>query len=200
MREITATILGLIQGILVMADKRCNWIFYSLQMLFLVAFSANMHLWGDVTIDSIYFFVGIAGYILWGKGEAMFSVSKYGWKTGIVWIIVSILAVIVAYAVLRNTDNPLPFLDSVTSVTGIVATWFMFRHKLEAWIVWFLNDVAYIAEYISLPDKAFGLISLYILWTVLAVFSYINWKRILLCQTCSHVSNVAGDKEYKLPQ
>lgn len=76
----------------------------------------------------------------------------------------------------------------------------MFRHKLEAWIVWFLNDVAYIAEYISLPDKAFGLISLYILWTVLAVFSYINWKWILLCQTCSHVSNVAGDKEYKLPQ
>lgn len=125
---------------------------------------------------------------------------KYGWKTGIVWIIVSILAVIVTYAVLRNTDNPLPFLDSVTSVTGIVATWFVFRHKLEAWIVWFLNDAAYIAEYISLPDKAFGLISLYILWTVLAVFSYINWKRILLCQTCSHVSNVAGDKEYKLPQ
>lgn len=77
MLEITATILGLIQGILVMADKRCNWIFYSfLADAVPCRFSANMHLWGDVAIDSIYFFVGIAGFILWGKGEAMFSVSK----------------------------------------------------------------------------------------------------------------------------
>lgn len=96
---------------------------------------------------------------------------------------------------MRNTDNPLPFLDSVTSVTGIVARWFMFRHKLEAWILWFIDDAAYIAEYISLPDKAFGIISLYILWMALAVFSYTNRKQMLSRQTGNHVSNDAGDKE-----
>lgn len=44
--EILATVFGLIQGILVMLNKRSNWIFYSLQMLFLVAFSIDFRLWG----------------------------------------------------------------------------------------------------------------------------------------------------------
>ena len=39
MIEIGATILGLIQGILVMLNKRSNWIFYVLQMLLLIIFS-----------------------------------------------------------------------------------------------------------------------------------------------------------------
>ena len=57
MLEVLSTVFGLIQGVLVMLDKRSNWIFYSLQMLFLLLFSINVHLWGDVAIDSIYFFI-----------------------------------------------------------------------------------------------------------------------------------------------
>ena len=69
MLEVLSTVFGLIQGILVMLNKRSNWIFYSLQMLFLVLFSINAHLWGDMAIDSVYFFVGIGGYFLWKKGH-----------------------------------------------------------------------------------------------------------------------------------
>ena len=53
MLEVLSTVFGLIQGVLVMLDKRSNWIFYSLQMFFLILFSINVHLWGDVAIDSI---------------------------------------------------------------------------------------------------------------------------------------------------
>lgn len=79
---------------------------------------------------------------------------------------------------LNRTDNPLPLLDSITSVTSIVATWFMFCHKLEAWVVWFINDLFYIVEYFMLPDSAMYLIGLYIIWTVFAVVSFVNWKRL----------------------
>lgn len=177
--EIFATLLGLIQGVLVMLDKRSNWVFYSLQMLFLVAFSVNVRLWGDVLIDSIYFLMGIAGFILWKKGSSVDSITTYSRKAHVLWTFAAIIATVTAYAVLRETDNPLPLLDSITSVTSIIATWFMFRHKLEAWIVWFFNDLFYIAEYFMLPDKAFCLICLYVVWTILAVASYVNWLRLI---------------------
>ena len=61
--EIGATILGLIQGLLVMLNKRSNWIFYVLQMAFLIAFSVINHLYGDVVNNSIYFVMGIIGFI-----------------------------------------------------------------------------------------------------------------------------------------
>ena len=178
MLEVLSTVFGLIQGVLVMLDKRSNWIFYSLQMFFLILFSINVHLWGDVAIDSIYFFVGIGGYFLWRKGNRADAISVYGWKVRIVWVLASTMLIVLSWIVLSKTNNPLPLLDSITSVTSIVATWFLFCHKLEAWIVWFVNDVFYIAEYFMLPDKALYLIGLYVVWTIFAIVSFVNWRRL----------------------
>jgi len=178
MLEVLSTVFGLIQGVLVMLDKRSNWIFYSLQMLFLLLFSINVHLWGDVAIDSIYFFIGIVGYFLWRPGNRAAAISVYGWKTRVVWGLASIFLIVFSWIVLSKTDNPLPLLDSITSVTSMVATWFMFNHKLEAWIVWLLNDVFYITEYFMLPNKALCLIGFYVVWTILAIVSYVNWRRL----------------------
>ena len=38
MLEVLSTVYGLAQGVFVMLDRQSNWIFYSLQMLFLVFF------------------------------------------------------------------------------------------------------------------------------------------------------------------
>lgn len=67
--EIGATILGLIQGVLVMLNKRSNWIFYILQMAFLVLFSIINHLYGDVVNNSIYLVIGVVGFILWNSNK-----------------------------------------------------------------------------------------------------------------------------------
>ena len=178
--EVLSTVLALIQGVLVMLDRRSNWFFYTLQMFFLVLFSMDMRLWGDMTIDSIYFFLGIGGFFLWRKGSQAEAISVYGWKERVVWLLISILAIAVSWTFLCKTSNPLPFWDSVTSVTSIIATWFMLCHKLEAWVVWFINDIFYIAEYFMLQDKALFLIGLYIVWTILAIVSFVNWKRLYI--------------------
>lgn len=95
MFEVLSTIFGLIQGLLVMLNKRSNWIFYSLQMLFLVLFSINVHLWGDVAIDSIYFLVGVVGFFFWKKGNRADTISVYGWKARIIWGLVSLSSIVV---------------------------------------------------------------------------------------------------------
>lgn len=63
--EIGATIFGLLQGILVLLNKRSNWIFYIAQIICLLSFSYLNKLYGDVLSNSIYFVFGIIGWFLW---------------------------------------------------------------------------------------------------------------------------------------
>lgn len=178
MIEILSSIFGLIQGVLVMLNKRSNWIFYTLQMIFLVMFSIEVRLWGDVLIDILYAVLGIIGFILWGKGRPVDTISTYGLRERVFWVLATIIAIIIFGMILCQTNNPFPFWDSTTSITSVVATWFMFRRKLEAWIAWFINDILYIITYLMLSDSPYNIIALYFIWTILAIISFANWKKL----------------------
>ncbi|MBQ9073511.1 MAG: nicotinamide mononucleotide transporter [Muribaculaceae bacterium] len=190
MIEIASSLFGLIQGVLIMLNKRSNWIFYTLQMFFLTLFSIEVRLWGDVFIDVIYAILGVICFILWKKGNSIDIISTYGWKQRIICGLATIISIIVLGGILNQTNNPLPFWDSATSVTSIVATWLMFCRKLETWIMWFVNDILYLITYLKLPDPPLYIIMLYIIWTILAVISFVNWK-ILYSKNCIQKNDVS---------
>lgn len=176
--EMGATILGLIQGLLVMFNKRSNWIFYVLQMAFLIAFSVINHLYGDVVNNSIYFIMGIIGFILWNK-EGTNKITSASIKEKIIYVILIALGTIGLSVLLSKTDDPLPILDSFTTVSSLVATYYMMKKKIDTWIIWFVNDIFYAIEYFILPDQALYLFALNLIWTIMAVGSYINWKKLM---------------------
>ena len=177
--ELGATILGLIQGVLVMLNKRSNWIFYILQMIFLIVFSSINHLYGDITNNSIYLVMGIVGFILWNKDSKSSKITSCKFKERIIYIAIIGLGTIVACLILKNTDDTLPVLDAFTTVSSFVATYYMMKKKIDTWIIWFINDIFYAIEYFILPNQALYLFALNIIWTGMAVASYINWKKIM---------------------
>ena len=176
--EIGATVFGLIQGILVMFNNRSNWIAYIIQMLLLVLFSFNMSLYGDVINNSIYLVLGVIGFILWNKADHK-KITKCSWKERGIYICVIGLATMLGYFILKNTNDPLPLLDSFTTISSLVATYYMLVKKIDTWIIWFINDIFYAIEYYILPDQALYLCILNIVWTFMAVGSYINWSKIM---------------------
>ena len=176
--EIVATVLGLIQGVLVMLNKRSNWIFYILQMAFLIIFSIMNHLYGDVVNNSIYLVMGIVGFILWKKSDTS-KITNASIIEKAIYILLIAFGTIGLAAILNNTDDPLPLLDDFTTVSSLVATYYMMKKKLDTWVIWFINDIFYAIEYFILPDQALYLFALNVIWTVMAVGSYINWKKIM---------------------
>ena len=176
--EIGATIFGLIQGVLIMFNKRSNWIAYSIQMVLLIAFSIAMHLYGDVVNNSIYFVLGIIGFILWNKKDTK-KIRKCGTKERIIYCSVILIGTLITFNILKNTTDPLPLLDAFTTISSLVATYYMMTKKIDTWIIWFVNDIFYAIEYYILPDQAFYLFLLNIIWTIMAIGSYINWSRIM---------------------
>lgn len=178
MIEIICAVLGLVQGVLVALNKRSNWIAYILQMMLLFVFSLLNKLYGDAGISLIYVVFGVIGLIYWGKDNKR-EIENACAAERIIACALTFVFTLGLFFVLKGTDDPLPFLDAFTTVTSFVATYFMVTKKIDAWIVWFVNDIFYIVEYILLPDKAIYLAVLNLIWTALAVYSYFNWRKIM---------------------
>ena len=177
--EIGATIFGLVQGLLVMLNKRSNWIFYILQMIFLIVFSALNCLYGDIVNNSIYLIMGVVGFILWNNNKESSKITKASTRERIIYDMLIVLGTIILGIILKNTNDPLPMLDSFTTVSSLIATYYMMKRKIDTWIIWFVNDIFYAVEYFILPNQALYLSALNIVWTFMAVGSYLNWKKIM---------------------
>ncbi len=176
--EISATILGLLQGLLVMLNKRSNWIFYIFQMLCLICFSWLNNLFGDVINNSIYLVMGFFGFALWHKKKEI-KITLCSAREKLLYIGLIGVSTLVLGIILNQTSDPRPFIDAFTTTSSLTATYYMVQKKLDTWIIWFVNDIVYAIEYFLLPDPAYYLVILNLIWTVMAVASYLNWKRIM---------------------
>lgn len=178
MLEISITILGLIQGVLAFLNKRISWLVYAVQMALLVVFSWFACLYGDTLQNFVYFFICLYGYYMWKENAPAEKITTCSNLTRFKWLIIMVIATCVGWFSLSATNDPLPFTDSFTTTTTVVGLLLMASHKLETWVVWFFNDIAYMYQYFNLPDQAIYLFCLYIVWTIMAIASFINWYRI----------------------
>lgn len=176
--EIGATAFGLLQGYLVMINKRSNWIAYIIQMILLVIFSFVNHLYGDVANNGIYIIFGIIGFIAWNDKNNK-KITKCNTLERFIYVIIIALGTFIVYNILKNTDDPLPILDAFTTISSLVATYYMVAKKIDTWIIWFINDIFYAIEYFILPGQAIYLFILNIIWTGMAIASYINWNKLM---------------------
>ena len=176
--EILATFFGLIQGTFSLLNKRIHWIFYLLQLIALVIFSWNEKLYGDVVISLIFMVFCVLGFFFWNLQEHK-HISACSIKERLVYVFIVFCGTGIGYFLLKATDDPLPFLDSFTTILSIVALFYMVYHKIDTWFLWFVADAVYVIQYALLPNPALYLLGLYILWTVMAVFSYLYWYNVM---------------------
>lgn len=177
--EIGATIFGLLQGYLVMMNKRCNWIAYIIQMLLMVVFSLSVKLYGDAVNSLCYVFVGIVGFIIWNKKDLK-DIKSCSIKERIIYLIIMLGGTFFVFLVLKQTDDPLPLIDSFTTTSSFIATYYMIVKKIDTWVIWFINDIFYCITYWLLPDQALYLFALNLVWTFMAIGSFINWRKIMI--------------------
>lgn len=176
--EISATLFGLVQGILIWLNKKENWIFYILNISTLIAFSFISKLYGDVLENLIYLVIGIIGTTIWYNkniGNKVFNTSYCTMLERLKFSLISIAIMIICYIWLIYTDDPMPVLDAITTGLGITATIMMAIKKVEAWIVWLVDDILMAVIYFNLPDQAVYLGMLNIVWILLAILSFVNW-------------------------
>ncbi len=185
MLEIFSALMGLIQGVLIMLNKKENWIFYMLNIITLMVFSYISKLYGDVLENAVYMLLGLLGTLTWyssnisekflGKNSRIQYCSN---KERLYYILGFIGVTILSYLWLLSTDDPQPLLDAVTTGLGLTATVLMALKKVDAWALWFIDDILMAIVYFRLEDRALYLMTLNIVWVFLAIASYYTWDKI----------------------
>lgn len=184
MIEVAATLCGFIQSILILFGKKENWIFYILNIIFMMIFSFQAKLYGDVLENTVYLLVGFLGLFSWYSKiiSSVFSKivqMRYSNKKEILIFILTIVFIsVITYVHLIHTDDPFPLLDSITTGMGFVATIMMMLKRIDAWVVWVIDDILMAIIYFMLPSQGLYLMLLNVIWIFLAVGSWWNWHRI----------------------
>lgn len=147
-------------------------------------------LYADTALNIYYLVIAIYGWIAW-KYNISFSskktqkkelkISHVAPRQWISLILLYAVSQIVTSTLLINfTDSDVPWLNGLTTALSIVGMWMLARKYIEQWIVWLVVDILSAGLYIY--KGLYPTAALYLLYTVIAVFGYMKWKKLMTKQ------------------
>ncbi len=138
---------------------------------------------GDMIINGYFSIMSIYGWYQWAQKKdniAVLSISRTNFNEKIFGIVLFFISIFVVFAVYKIWDykiNPDNYIDILASGIFFTGMWYMALKKIENWTLWIVGDIIVVPLY---AYRGLGMLSLqYIIFTILAVSAYIEWKKIL---------------------
>ena len=185
--DIVLELIGILFGLLSVwyAKKNTDWV-YPTGMISTAIFVYLLLKWallGDMIINAYYFVMSVYGWYYWSKKEEdvivhpITSTSKKEVKTAFLLLVASIFFVFWVYQAFDKWKDWTAYLDTLTTAIFFVGMGLMARRKIEHWLFWIVGDIISIPLYFY---KGLTLTSFqYIIFTLIAIYGYRSWKKIL---------------------
>ena len=144
----------------------------------------KVSLLGHILVNLLYTIISFFGWWNWSRREnndLVVKVSKFTsndlTKSLLIFFFIVFVAYFAHYFFATNFEGQIKELDILTSGIFVTAMWLMANKKLENWILWIIGNVITIPLYLS-SDKIILSIQ-YVIFTILAIQAYIEWKKSL---------------------
>jgi nicotinamide mononucleotide transporter len=138
---------------------------------------------GDMIINIYFSVLSIYGWVNWSKKtnrKEVLMISKTNKKQKITGFALFFITIFVVFGIYIYFDYEIKFdsyIDIFTSGIFFVAMWFMALKKIENWTLWILGDLIVVPLY---AYRGLGMLALqYLIFTLLAISAYLEWKKIL---------------------
>jgi nicotinamide mononucleotide transporter len=137
---------------------------------------------GDMTMNAYYSIMSIYGWYKWmsKSKETELLITRTNSKEKIIGFIFFILTMFITYLVYKFFDYKLEipnYIDIFTSGIFFTAMWYMAIKKIESWTLWIIGDCIAVPLF---AHRGLGMLSLqYLIFTILAILAYLEWKKIL---------------------
>ena len=177
--EIVGVVTGILGVWLTTRQKIWCWPVGLVSVVAFIIVFFEAKLYAAMGLQAIYVVLVLYGWYAWlhgGTGDGELLVSKIPRR----WLGALTVAGVCSTALLslwlsRRTDESLPLLDAFTTSFSLIAQWMQTRKHLENWLVWIVVDVIYIG--MSLTQGLRLTAGLYLVYVVLAVIGYRDWRR-----------------------
>ena len=138
---------------------------------------------GDMMMNLYYSIMSIYGWWNWSRkkdDKYIVPISKTNGKEKQIGFFLFVLTMMVTYGVYTAFNYALEipnYIDIITSGIFFTAMWYMANKKIENWTLWIIGDLITIPLY---AYRGLGMLSLqYLIFTVLAIYGYLEWKKSL---------------------
>ncbi|WP_396148175.1 nicotinamide riboside transporter PnuC [Flavobacterium sp.] len=142
----------------------------------------NAKYYADMSINIYYSIMSVYGWFQWKKitnGEVL-SISRTNLKEKIIGLVLFLITAIICIYIYKFFDYKLQlnnYLDIFTTSLFFTAMWYMAKKKIENWTLWIVGNT--FAVYIFFDRQLYIIAIQYIIFTILAISAYIEWKKYL---------------------
>lgn len=140
----------------------------------------------DMTMNFYYSVMSIYGWYKWkkNKSEPDLEITRTTKREKIIGVGLFLLTMCITYSVYAffNYTLEIPnYIDIFTSGLFFTAMWYMALKKIENWTLWIIGDCIVVPLF---AYRGLGMLSLqYIIFTILAIMAYLEWKKTLQQKT-----------------
>lgn len=178
--ELAGTISGFIYIYLSIRASAWLWVvgFITSAAYIFVFFTSKFY--ADMALQVYYLVISVYGWFHWKDFEktqhAPKPIISTSHKQHIIFAGLTLLGtLIIGFLLHRYTDSPVPYQDAFTTAASIVATYMLTEKHIENWIYWVVVDVY--SAYLYVNKDLHSTAVLYIIYTIMAVIGYIQWKK-----------------------
>jgi nicotinamide mononucleotide transporter len=142
----------------------------------------NAKYYADMSINVYYSIMSVYGWFQWKKitnGEVL-SISRTSEREKIIGLGLFLITGLICVLIYTFFDYKLQlnnYLDVFTTSLFFTAMWYMARKKIENWTLWIVGNT--FAVYIFFDRQLYIIAIQYIIFTILAISAYIEWKKYL---------------------
>jgi nicotinamide mononucleotide transporter len=188
--ELLGTALGILYIFLSIKQNIFTWPAGLLSSLLYIIVFYQSGFYADMGLQFYYVFISIYGWYNWLKGDreaparktekSELPVKKLTKKVIIQLTVAFVLIyIVILFILLKFTDSTVPFMDTLTTALSITATWMLAEKYIEHWLIWIFVDIVSAGLYVY--KGLWPTVILFLIYTVLAVAGYREWKKSLNC-------------------
>lgn len=138
---------------------------------------------GDMMINAYFTMMSIYGWYNWARNKNSnddLQITRTNTNQKIIGVLLFVATLFVVYGIYKFFDYKIQkdnYIDIFASGLFFTAMWYMALKKIENWTLWIIGDIIVTPLY---AYRGLGMLSLqYLIFTILAVSAYLEWKKIL---------------------
>lgn len=165
--------------------KLSAYLFGLVNCVLYAVISYNAKLYGETMLNALYYVpMQFVGFYVWSKNinNETKEVKKIHMKntTRLIWLLIMIVTTIAYGFILKALGDSMPFVDSFTTVSSIIAMIVSVKMYSEQWWIWIVVDVfsvyMWLVQFINGNDSIATLL-MWVVYLLNAIVMCIKWEK-----------------------
>lgn len=151
----------------------------------------------DSALSVYYLVMAVYGYWVWQKDKTDNKqhepISIVTWHASFhlkACTILAIISLVLGFIMANYTSADFPYLDTLTTVFAIFATYLVTQKVLENWLYWLVIDA--VSIYLYIEKDLIPTVVLFCIYIVIATWGYFKWRSMLMKNQVNMKQTVNG--------